>query len=99
MKRGPANALMRFKEELKNRSQRQFPDWNPEPLPLGALTLCASRAGLALSNSRLEIDPIFQEPDKAGSARMLWTFASNKLGLALKLIQAELPDSILAIRL
>ncbi|MEW6733302.1 MAG: hypothetical protein AB1489_18385 [Acidobacteriota bacterium] len=96
---GPAAALARYKMEMKTRVTRQFPNWQPEPLLLGAVTLCASRAGLALTNSRLEVDPIFQEPNKPNSARMLWTFASNKLGLALKLLQAELTDSIVAIRL
>lgn len=96
---GAAAALVRFESELRIRAQRQFPDWQPEPLLLGAVTLCASHAGLALSNSRLEIDPIFQEPDKPSSARTLWTFASNKMGLALRQLQAELTDSIIAIRL
>jgi hypothetical protein len=95
----PAAALLRYEAELKNRAERQFPNWKPEPLLLGAVTLTASRAGLALSNSRLEVDPIFHEPDKPGSARMLWTFASNKFGLALRLLQAELTDAIVSIRL
>jgi hypothetical protein len=95
----PATALLRYEAELKGRAERQFPNWKPEPLLLGAVTLTASRAGLALSNSRLEVDPIFHEPDKPGSARMLWTFASNKFGLALRLLQAELRDAIVSIRL
>jgi hypothetical protein len=95
----PAAAILRYEAELKNRAERQFPDWNPEPLLLGAITLTASRAGLALSNSPLEVDPIFHEPDKPNSARLLWSFASKKFGLTLRLLQTELTDSIVSIRL
>lgn len=92
-------AWQRFITELKERTTRQFPDWQPEPIALGAISLCASQAGLSLSNAALEVDPIFLESDKPSSARLLWMFASYKFALALKLLQAELPDTIIGIRL
>ncbi|MBL8151960.1 MAG: hypothetical protein JNN15_18720, partial [Blastocatellia bacterium] len=96
---GTVGTLSKLEAELSYRLQARLAEFELEIMPLGGISLSASEAGLSLSSSSLEVDPIFYESSKQASARMLWSFASNKMALASKILQEELRDSMIALKL
>ncbi len=96
---GVSQALTRFEMFLEERTRGASEVWRQELTPIGFLELYASSSGLSLGNSLKDADPIFYDPDKQQTSRLMWSYASQKLNRALKILQAQLTDSIISIRL
>lgn len=94
-----SQALSRFEKFLEERTRGAGGVWKQEVTPIGSLELYASGSGLSLGNSQNEADPVFYDPDKQETLRLMWSYASQKLNRALKMLQAQLTDSIISVRL
>lgn len=96
---GINQALARFEMLLEEHTRGANEIWRQELTPIGFVELYASTSGLSLSNSQKDADPVFYDPDKQQTARLMWSYASQKLNRALKMLQAQLTDSIISVRL
>ncbi|MCS6886538.1 MAG: hypothetical protein RMM17_02565 [Acidobacteriota bacterium] len=85
-------------ETLISEQVRSAEEIYKQIVPIGTVEMCASQSGLSIGSALGELDPIFHEPDKQQSARLMWSYAAQKLGRTLKLLQAQLPDAIIAIK-
>ncbi|MEW6732016.1 MAG: hypothetical protein AB1489_11880 [Acidobacteriota bacterium] len=84
--------LASFEQFLLDRVGSQLTEWKPEYLILGAVGLHSSNEGLLITGTELEIDPIFVEPNKAASDRLLVTFLRSKYQLVTAILKHELPE-------
>jgi hypothetical protein len=88
----PDRSIAEFQAFLHEKAANKFLNWEAEYLILGTAGLRVRKEGIAITGAEDSLDPLFTEPEKRSSWRLLIASLRGKYQLLSEILKRELPD-------